>query len=136
MGRSLRLVQHVEKEAGMRKLVAVLLLVGITLGATGCYTLNYSNSASNKPISFTGEAKGQRTHFSDEKRVWYVLWGLVALSDTEIQKTMIEPRAAGGAVQNLQIKSQMSPMDVLISFFAGILTFYCQTVTVEGDIVR
>lgn len=120
----------------MRKLVAVLLLAGITLGAVGCSTLTYSSSASSKPISFTGEVKGQRTHFADEQRVWYVLWGLVALSDTEIEKTMIEPRAAGGAVQNLQIKSQVSPVDALINFFAGIVSFYCQTVTVEGDVIR
>lgn len=120
----------------MRKLVAVLLLVGITLGATGCYTLNYSNSASNKPISFTGEVKGQRTHFVDERNQWYAFWGLLPIGNNDVAKVLIEPRVAGGAVQNLSIRSGFTPMDVLISFFTSFATFYRTTVTVEGDVIR
>jgi hypothetical protein len=120
----------------MRKFVAVLLLVGITLGTTGCYTLNYSNSTSNKPISFTGEVKGQKTHFTEEKWIWYAVWGLVPISDIDIEKSLIEPRTAGGAVQNLRIKSEMSGMNWLANIFTCLVTICAKTVTVEGDVVR
>jgi len=120
----------------MKKLVAVVLLVGFAFVTTGCYTLNYSNSASAKPISFSGEVKGQRTHFTDERHQWYALWGLLPIGDNDVEKVLIEPRTSGGAVQNLSIQSGFTPLDVLISFFTGMATFYRTTITVEGDVVR
>jgi hypothetical protein len=122
------------KEDGMRKVLALVL--GIALLTTSCYTLNYSSSASSKPVSFTGEVKGQRTHFTEEKRIWYALWGLVPISDNDIEKSLIEPRTAGGAVQNLSLKSEITALDFLINIFTGIATIYSQSVTVEGDVVR
>jgi hypothetical protein len=120
----------------MKKLVVLVLLVGLTVVTSGCYTLNYSNSAGSKPISFTGEVKGQRTHFVDERNQWYAFWGLLPIGNNDVSKVLIEPRAAGGAVQNLSIQSGFTPMDVLISFFTSIATFYRTTITVEGDVVR
>ncbi|HYL81732.1 MAG TPA: hypothetical protein VEU07_13010, partial [Candidatus Acidoferrum sp.] len=73
----------------MRKMP--VLVLSLALFTTSCYTLNYSSSASSKPISFTGEVKGQRTHFSDEKQQWYALWGLLPIGDNDIEKTLIEP---------------------------------------------
>lgn len=118
----------------MRKML--VLVLGIALLTTSCYTLNYSSSASSKPVSFTGEVKGQRTHFNEEKRIWYALWGLVPISDNDIEKSLIEPRTSGGAVQNLSIKSEWSPIDILLNIFTSLVTFYSRTVTVEGDVVR
>lgn len=118
----------------MKKML--VLILGIALLTTSCYTLNYSNSASSKPISFTGEVKGQRTHFTEEKRLWYALWGLVPISDNDIEKSLIEPRTSGGAVQNLSLKSEISPLDFLFNILTGLVTIYSQTVTVEGDVVR
>lgn len=114
----------------------LVLILSITLLTTSCFTLNYSTSASSKPVSFTGEVKGQRTHFSEEKRIWYALWGLVPISDNDIEKSLIDPRTAGGAVQKLSVKSEITPLDFLINIFTGILTIWGQTVTVEGDVVR
>jgi len=118
----------------MRKVLALVL--GIALLTTSCYTLNYSSSASSKPVSFTGEVKGQRTHFNEEKRIWYSLWGLVPISDNDIEGSLIEPRTAGGAVQNLSMKSEITALDFLINIFTGLVTIYAQTVTVEGDVVK
>jgi hypothetical protein len=118
----------------MRKVL--VLTLGIALLTTSCFTLNYSNSASSKPVSFTGEVKGQRTRFSEEKWIWYALWGLIPISDNDIEKSLIEPRTAGGAVQNLSVKSEVSPLNWLANLFFGVVTIWSQTVTVEGDVVR
>lgn len=55
----------------MKRLLALVL--GAALLATSCYTLRYSSSASSRPISFTEEPGGPRTHFSEETWVWYAL---------------------------------------------------------------
>ena len=114
----------------------LLLVLAIALLTTGCYTLNYSSSASSKPVSFTGEKKGQRTPFTQEKWIWYALWGLVPLSDNDIEKSLIDHRTAGGAIQGLSIKSEVTSMSGLANLFTCLLSFCSQTVTVEGDIVR
>jgi len=116
-----------------RRFAAALVLALLT---SGCYTINYSASASAKPISFTGDTGGQRTHFSDERHLWYLLWGLAAISDTDIEKTLLEPRTATAAVQNVSITSRMTPLDVLINLFGGLVSLHRLTVTVEGDVVR
>jgi hypothetical protein len=118
----------------MRKLLVIVL--SIALLTASCYTLNYSGSASAKPVSFTGEVRGQRTPFTEEKWIWYAFWGLLPISDNDIEKSLIEPRTAGGAVQNLSIKSEISFLNGLVNFFTGIVTIVAQTVTVEGDVVR
>ena len=118
----------------MRKVLGLVLSVALL--TTSCYTLNYSSSASSKPVSFTGEAKGQRTHFSEEKWIWYAIWGLVPISDNDIEKSLIEPRTAGGAVQSLSIKSELTLFNWLANIFTCLLTICSQTVTVEGDVVR
>lgn len=118
----------------MRKVLGLVL--GIALLTTGCYTLTYSSSASSKPVSFTGEVKGQRTHFVEEKWIWYALWGLVPISDNDIEKSLVEPRTAGGAVQNLSIRSELSGVNALTNMFTCLLSLCSQTVTVEGDVVK
>jgi hypothetical protein len=124
------------KGGGMGKVPVLALALGIALLSTSCYTLNYSASASSRPVSFTGEVKGPRTHFKEEKWIWYALWGLVPISDTDIEKSLIEPRAAAGAVQNLSIRSEITGMNFLANVFTWVLTMGSKTVTVEGDIVK
>jgi hypothetical protein len=114
----------------------VLLVLAVSLLTSGCFTLNYSSSASTKPIAFTGEVKGQRTHFSEEKWIWFALWGLVPISDNDIEKSLIEPRTASGAVQNLSVKSEFTALNWLANVFTCIASICAKTVTVEGDVVR
>jgi len=115
---------------------ALVLVLSIAILTTGCFTLNYSSSASSKPVSFTGEVKGQRTHFTEEKWIWYAVWGLVPISDNDIEKSLVEPRTAQGAVQNLSIKSEITVINWLVNMFTGIVTISAQTVKVEGDVVK
>ncbi len=118
----------------MRKMLGLVLV--LSLLTTSCYTLTYSNSASPRPIGFTGEVKGQRTHFTEEKWIWYALWGLIPISQTDIEKSLIEPRAAGGAVQNLSIKSELTAVNFFTNLFTCVVTICAKTVTVEGDVIR
>lgn len=118
----------------MRRLLVLVLALSVM--TSGCFTLNYSSSAASKPIAFTGEVKGQRTHFSQEMWIWYALWGLVPLSDNDVEKSLIEPRSAGGAVQNLNIKSEFTALNVLANAFTCLVSICSKTVMVEGDIVR
>ncbi|HTU03611.1 MAG TPA: hypothetical protein VMG58_17395, partial [Candidatus Sulfotelmatobacter sp.] len=104
--------------------MCLALVLTLALLTSGCYTVNYSASASARPISFTGEVTGQRTHFSDERHLWYLLWGLAPVSDTDIEKTLLEPRTATAAVQNVSITSEMTPLDVLINFFTGLVSLH------------
>jgi hypothetical protein len=114
----------------------VLGVVLLTIASAGCYTIRYSASASSRPVSFTGEVTGQRTFFRAEKWLWYALWGLAPLSDTDIEKTLIEPRTVGGAVQNLSITSEFAPTNVLLNLLTCIATICSKTVRVQGDLVR
>lgn len=114
----------------------LVLILAIALLTTSCYTLTYSSSTSSNPVSFTREVKGQRTHFTEEKWIWYGLWGLVPISDNDIEKSLIEPRTAGGAVQNLSIRSEITALNFLTDIFTCILSFCSTTVTVEGDVIR
>ncbi|MBI3872928.1 MAG: hypothetical protein HY304_07635 [candidate division Zixibacteria bacterium] len=58
-----------------------------------------------------------------EQRQWYVLWGLVPINN-------VDSKVMAGSASNYTIKTQMSPIDVVISFFTGIVTVNCRTVTV------
>ncbi len=118
----------------MRK--ALVLVLGTALLTTSCYTLSYSNSTASKPISFTGEVKGQSTHFTEEKWIWYALWGLIPISDNDIVKSLIEPRTPGGAVQNLSITSQTGAQNVLANIFTCLISICSRTITIEGEVVR
>jgi hypothetical protein len=56
-------------------------------------------------------------------RQWYVLWGLVPINAVNT-KTM-----AGGS-SNYTIKTEQSPIDVVINCVAGFVTVSCRSVSV------
>ncbi|HOL48189.1 MAG TPA: hypothetical protein PK189_08405 [bacterium] len=60
---------------------------------------------------------------SIEKRQWYALWGLVPINNVDSSEM------AGGAA-NYEIKTEQSPLNIIINFFTGIVTVYSRTVTV------
>lgn len=62
--------------------------------------------------------------------------GLVAISENDIEKSLIDPRAADGAVQNLSITSRFAPLNVVTNLVTCLVSICSKTVTVSGDIVR
>jgi hypothetical protein len=94
-----------------RKLVIALMLSGILLVGSGCMTLTHQ------------VGNGAQTTQQEEKRQWYLLWGLVPLNEVDSQEM------AGGAT-NYTVKSEVTIIDALIGAVLGWVTISSQTVTV------
>jgi hypothetical protein len=99
----------------MRKLArhAVLAATCLMVGLGGCMTFDHTVGS------------GAQTHEKKEEAKWFILWGLVPLGGNVDSKSL-----AGGAT-NYHVKTQYTPLDVLISFFTGFVTIHKQTVVVE-----
>lgn len=97
----------------MRKnLLIVILASTLLVASTGCMTLTH----------VVGEgAQGARV---EEKRQWYVLWGLVPLNEVDSHEM------AEGAI-DYTVTSQMTVIDGLISIVLGWISIQSQTVFVE-----
>ncbi len=96
----------------LKKIVLTFLAVAMLVSAGGCFTLNH----------VVGDgAKGGQTA---TERQWYILWGLVPLNEVK-SKDM-----AGGAT-SYTVKSERTPLDIIINIFTGIVTVYSQTVEVK-----
>jgi hypothetical protein len=95
----------------MKKLVALLLIVGLTFAFSGCYTFEHQ------------VGKGAQTGMTIEKKQWFILWGLVPLS-------AVDSQAMAKGAKDYTVKTEMSPVDVVVSCVTGWLTVMPQTVTV------
>jgi hypothetical protein len=58
-----------------------------------------------------------------EKRQWYILWGLVPLNDVDTQNM-------AGDAMDYTIKTEHTPLDIVMNIFTGYITVYSRTVTV------
>lgn len=99
----------------MRKVLrsALLAVTLLSVGLGGCMTFDHTVGA------------GPQTNTKTEEAKWFILWGLVPLGGNDDSKTL-----AGGA-SNYHVRTQYTPLDVLISFFTGFVTIHKQTVVVE-----
>ncbi|MBI5060257.1 hypothetical protein HZB60_10820 [candidate division KSB1 bacterium] len=95
----------------MKKLVALLLIVSLSFAFVGCYTFEHQ------------VGKGAQTGMKVEKKQWFILWGLVPLS-------AVDSQAMAKGAADYTIKTEMSPVDVVVSIVTSWLTVYPQTVTV------
>lgn len=95
----------------MRKLVALLLIACLSLSVVGCYTFEHQ------------VGKGAQTGMKLEKKQWFILWGLIPLSPVDSQ-------AMAKGATDYTVKTEMSPVDVVISIVTSMVTVYPQTVTV------
>jgi hypothetical protein len=95
----------------MKKVMAAILLVAFCLVMVGCYTIEHQIG------------KGSQTGVSMEKKQWFILWGLVPLSDVNTNQM------SGGAT-DYTIKTEQSVVDVVIGIFTSCVTVYPRTVTV------
>ncbi|MGQ9818995.1 MAG: Bor/Iss family lipoprotein [Candidatus Kapaibacteriales bacterium] len=97
----------------MRKFIAVILLISLSIISFACFTQHH----------VIGEgAKGNQVV---TERTWYVLWGLVPINKVDTKEM------AKGA-KNYEITTQFSFVDVLIGIFTGFFaTVYPMTVEVK-----
>jgi hypothetical protein len=96
----------------MKKLVSLVLVVILVLGATGCYTFKHTVGA------------GSQTGVEVTQRQWYILWGLVPLSPTD-------SATLAGDATDYTVTTEMNVVDVIIGIFTGIVSIYPQTITVQ-----
>ena len=66
---------------------------------------------------------GPQTGEIKKERQWYILWGFVPLNDVVTNKM-------AGKETDYEIKTEMEPVDLVITFFTQIITVNCRTVTV------
>jgi hypothetical protein len=95
----------------MKRIVALFLIFVLIVIMVGC--------ATNIHTIGKGPSKGEFI----EQRQWYALWGLIPINHVD-SKAM-----AGGAV-DYQIKTEASPVDVIINIFTTYITVTSRTVTV------
>ena len=97
----------------MRRTLVVLALGGCLLGGvSGCATHYHQIGV--------GEQLGDVV---DSQRQWYWLWGLIRLNNVD------GGRMARGE-KDYTIKSEITPTDVIINFFTGLVGFNSRTVAV------
>ena len=94
----------------IKKIFVVALLICFLL-TNGCYTMNH----------VVGEGAKSGTVVTE--RQWYILWGLVPLND-------IKSKDMAGGATNYTIKTQQSPLDVIINIFTSVVTVYSRTIEV------
>ncbi len=93
----------------MKKLAVLAILAIFVLGA--CYTQTHTVGA------------GPQTGETTEVRQWFVLYGLIPLTEADSQEM------AAGAT-DYEIVTEMNLIDVVIGMFTGVVTVQPMTVTV------
>jgi hypothetical protein len=59
-----------------------------------------------------------------EKRQWYILFGLVPLNE-------VDTNEMSGGVENYEIKTEQTALDVVMNIFTSAISVYSRTVTVS-----
>jgi hypothetical protein len=110
----------------MRKsalLLAILLIMIITIN---CGTVIVA-APPGKDVELLGE--GDAARVVAVKKCWYLLWGLVPISDNSTALTVAEYQ-----LKSVRVTSYYSPIDFIISFFLGFTSLHTRTVEIEGNV--
>ncbi len=99
-----------------KKLVSLILLLALTMSVAGCFTIRIGGKAE---LALSTE---EGTKIA-EKRCWYVLWGLVPISDNSTDSLI------PGTVKKVRVETKYNVSDFLINMFTGIVTI--ETFSVE-----
>ncbi len=95
----------------MKNILSIILLMIFIAFFTGCTTHIHNIGA------------GPESNVIDEERQWYILWGLVPINEVDTQEM-------AGEIENYEIKTEVTPIDFLISIPAGWISITTRTVTV------
>jgi len=94
------------------RILSIIVLIAFIVAFSGCYTNNH----------IIGNGSKGNTELSEKQ--WYVLWGLVPLNKVDTNKM-------AGDVNDYQITTTHSFVDLLISAITGIVTVQVKSVTVK-----
>lgn len=91
---------------------------------TSCATVSIV-APTGQNVMLAPETEGMTLKTS--KKVWYVLWGLVPITNNSTEDLITKYN-----LQSVRVKTQYDVLDFLISYFLGFLTLHTKTVIVEG----
>jgi hypothetical protein len=95
-----------------KRLVSLVLVFVLLLGASGCYSLTHTVGS------------GPQTGVKLSERQWYILWGLVPLG-TKDSATL-----AGNAA-DYRVTTKYSVTDIILNIFTGLVTIHSRTISVQ-----
>ena len=95
----------------MKKLTSVLCTLALAAAISSCHTLVHD------------VGKGAQGNNSVEKRQWYILYGLIPLSE-------VDSKEMSKGATDYTIKSEQNIVDILLNIITGFVTINSQTVTV------
>ena len=94
-----------------KKLISMMLVLSMCVILAGCFTINHK------------VGNGAQGAAKVEQRQWYVLWGLVPITEVDSQ-------AMAAGAKDYTITTSFTPLDIIIGIFTGIVTVQPRTVTV------
>lgn len=98
----------------LKKLVVLSLVAVLALANVGCFVQKHDVGQ--------GATGGEEREFNQ----WFILWGLVPITQIEDD---VESAYAGAT--DYTVTSQFTPLDCVINFFTSFVTIYRKSITVE-----
>ena len=120
-----------------KALIGVVMALSFALASCASIVVDAPVTASNT-VSLTSKASksGQTVHFTKQKKVFYLLWGLVPITNNHTASDIAEV-AGSNDVTNLKVDTHYDVIDFLINaFLGGFITLHSKTAVIEGDVVK
>ena len=120
----------------MRSSLQCFALAALLFGAAGCaQTFDATTLGVPATLAAEGAQAPQGTAFEVKAKALWGIWGLVPLSQPNLQRVLAGQLVGGRAIANVRIKTRTSFTDGLISIISvGLLV--PRSVTYEGVVVE
>jgi hypothetical protein len=110
----------------MRKRVPIILICLFCLLFSSCATISIIAPVGQK-VMLASETTP--VAFSTTKKVFYLLWGLVPISNNSTDDIIAKYN-----LENVRFKTQYDFIDVLVSFvFGDFISLHSKTIVIEGN---
>jgi len=110
-----------------RRLVVISAMAVLCFVMTGCYSVNVCAPA-DANVSLAADSKPAA--FKKELKNWYVLWGLVPISNAEDGVSRV---IKDNGLTEVRAETKKTFVDWLISYFLGAVTIQTNTTIIEGN---
>ncbi|MEO0136726.1 MAG: hypothetical protein ABIL40_02235 [candidate division WOR-3 bacterium] len=108
--------------------VTIILLLLVALFITNCGTVIISAPPRDE-IRLLPESES--TTFKTKMKCWYVLWGLVPISNNSTAEIIAKHQ-----LKNVRAKTYYSFVDYLINMVLGSFSIYTNTTEIEGNVSK
>ncbi len=108
------------------KKTLITALVVLVMALTGCMNVKVS-APEGKVIPLGRKEKNETINATQQKTVFYALWGLVPITNNSTEDLLVNVEEGSKVV----IETQTTVKDFFISLIGSIVTINCHTVMVE-----